>query len=90
VSVFHWCCSPAIRFNIFIGLRQAQTDIKTFPLLSGLFSKVSFSKPANPFSILHFPFYKTPLVLGKTIFSASRFTAILIAFAKALKIASIL
>ena len=36
------------------------------------------------------PTYKTPLVEGKTILSASRFTAIFIAFAKALNIASIL
>jgi len=87
MSVFHWCCSPAIRFNVFIGLRQAQTDIKTFPLLSGLFNKVSASKT---FRLSALYLYNTPLVLGKTIFSASLFTAILIAFAKALKIASIL
>ncbi len=40
--------------------------------------------------ILFYPSYSTPLVLGSCILSGFRFTAILIALAKALKIASIL
>ena len=57
-------------------------------LLSGLFNKVCASRHST--FRLSTSTYNTPLVLGKTIFSASRFTAILIAFAKALNIASIL
>ncbi len=60
------------------------------PLLSGLFNSGWASKPSalNP-SAFHLS-YNKPLVLGNTIFSASRLIAILMALANALKIASIL
>jgi len=54
MSVFHWCCSPAIRCNVFIGLRQAQPDIETFPLLSGLFNIVC-ATPKSPKGDFAFP-----------------------------------
>src|SRR5690606_10641769 len=80
--------------NLFWVVTQYGFEPQT---LYGKFYTLNVSSPVINNNYVHFYdfdyvllFYKTPFVLGRTIFSASRFTAILIAFAKALKMASIL
>src|ERR1700743_2336527 len=65
------------------------------PPEGGVFTYDLIFSPGSAIMLIYSPFrglggYNTPLVLGKTILFTSLFTAIFMAFAKALNIASIL